>query len=108
MVEIDAYEIPQIPGQIMIVTPEKDGCLVDVEIGVASDGAFVPFKVVEKPAKANPILSNLVPTWSSVDEFLVHDEDAKGVQLSLVISNPSVPWKIVWYRKLDSTLVTKP
>ena len=87
----------------MIVTTAKDGCLVDVEAGVASDGAFVPFKIVEKPAaKANPVLSNIVPSWSSVDEFLVHDEDAKGIQLSLVISNPSVPWKIV--RIVDSRL----
>ena len=64
----------------MIVTTEKDGCLVDVEVGVASDGAFVPFNVVEKSAvKVDPVLWNFVPSWSSVNEFLVHDEDAKGV-----------------------------
>ena len=41
----------------MIVMIEKDGCLVEFEVGVASDGAFVPFNVVEKPtAKARPVL----------------------------------------------------
>ena len=64
----------------MIVTTEKDGCLMEFEVGVASDGAFVPFNVDEKPtAKARPVLRNFVPSWSSVNEFLVHDEDAKGV-----------------------------
>ena len=33
--EMDASEIPEIPERIMIVTTEKDGRLVDVEVGVA-------------------------------------------------------------------------
>ena len=79
MVDIDAYQIPEIPGRIMTVTTEKDGRRVDVEVGVASDGAFVSFFLVEKPtAQAEPVLRNFVPSWSSVNEFLVHDEDAKG------------------------------
>ena len=80
VIEMDAYEILETPERIMIVTTEKDGRLVDVEVGVASDGAFVSFFLVEKPtAQAEPVLRNFVPSWSSVNEFLVHDEDAKGV-----------------------------
>ena len=77
MIEIDADEIPE---RIMIVTTEQDGRLADVEVGVPSDAAFVSFNVVEKPtAKAEPVSHEFVPSRSSVNEFLVHDEGAKGM-----------------------------
>ena len=72
VIEIAADEIPV---RLMIVTTEKVGRVVDVEVGVASSGAFISFNVVEKPtAKAEPALRNFKPTWSSMNEFLVQEK----------------------------------
>ena len=57
---------------------------MDVEVGVASEGAFISFNVAENPtAKAESGLRNFKPSWSSVHDFLVHDEDAKGMFISV-------------------------
>ena len=60
MIEIHADEGPD---QTMILTTEKDGRLVDVEVVVDGDGVFISFRFVTNPtAKAEPVLRNFVPS----------------------------------------------
>ena len=70
MIKVDADESPD---RIMIVITEKDGRVVDVDVGVDSDGAFVSFHFSEKPtAEVEPVLRDFILTWSSGNEFLVY------------------------------------